>query len=87
MNETIERLFIDFLETRHAGELSEEMHRISASIDSQIEAGAVDYDTVADYEFAATRYGFYAGFAAALELQAAKISLLVRNRKRAREAA
>lgn len=87
MNETIETLFENFLETRHAGELVNELHRISREIDAQIEAGAVEHDTIGEYELAATRYGFYAGFAAALEVQAAKIRLAMKNLNRAREAA
>ena len=87
MNETIRRLFIDFLETNYAGELVEEMHRISAEIDKQIESAAVEYDTIGDCELAASRFCFYAGFAAALELQAAKTRIAVRNRDRTRRAA
>lgn len=87
MNKTIETLFENFLETRHAGELVDELHRIGGMIDTQIEAGAVDCDTIGEYELAATRYGFYAGFAAALELQAAKIRLAMQNKERARDAA
>lgn len=83
MNETIEILFENFLENRHTGELVDELHRISYDVDAQIEAGAVDYDIIGAYELAATRYGFYAGFAAALELQAAKIRLAMQNRERA----
>ncbi|MBQ7491469.1 MAG: hypothetical protein IJT76_02560 [Clostridia bacterium] len=64
-NEIIETLLEDFLESRHTGELSDELHRLSAEIDAQIKAGNVDDMTVADYELAATRYGFYAGFLAA----------------------
>lgn len=87
MNETIETLFENFLENRHTGELVDALHRVSAEIDAQIEAGAVDCDTIGEYELAATRYGFYAGFAAALELQAAKIRLAMQNKERARDAA
>ena len=87
MNETIEILFENFLETRHTGELVDELHRVSAEIDTQIETGAVDYDVIGEYELAATRYGFYAGFAAALELQASKIRLAMQNKERARDTA
>ena len=82
MNDTIETLFMSFLETPPSGELAEAIHKISAEIDRQIETGAVDPMTVADYERAAARYGFYAGFAAAQGLQMAKIRLaLERQRK------
>lgn len=86
MNETIEMLLDGFLEARHTGELADELHRISTAIDKQITAGAVKQDVIADYERAAMRMGFYAGFAAALELQAAKAALAVQNRKRGKAA-
>ena len=68
MNETIETLFEDFLEEHPAGELAAELHSLSAAIDEQIASGAVKQETIADYELAAMRMGYYAGFAAALEL-------------------
>ena len=81
MNETIETLFEDFLEEHPAGELAAELHRISAAIDEQIASGAVKQETIADYELAAMRMGYYAGFAAAMELQSAKATVAVRKRK------
>lgn len=83
MNDTIETLFMSFLETPPSGELAEAMHKISAEIDRQIEAGAVDPMTVADYECVAARYGFYAGFAAAQGLQMAKIRLALERQRKA----
>lgn len=67
-NTTIESLFEDFLDSQHTGEIYKAMQDISAEIDRQSEAGAVQSETVAAYEYAAMRYGFYAGMAAALEL-------------------
>lgn len=67
-NTTIESMFEDFLESQHTGEIYKAVQDISAEIDRQGAAGAVQSDTVADYEYAAMRYGFYAGVAAALEL-------------------
>ena len=67
-NTTIESMFEDFLESQHTGEIYKAVQDISAEIDRQGEAGAVQSDTVASYEYAAMRYGFYAGVAAALEL-------------------
>lgn len=67
-NTTTESLFEDFLDSQHTGEIYKAMQDASAEIDRQIEAGAVQSETVAAYEYAAMRYGFYAGMAAALEL-------------------
>lgn len=67
-NTTIESLFEDFLDSQNTGEIYKAMQDISAEIDRQSEAGAVQSETVAAYEYAAMRYGFYAGMAAALEL-------------------
>ena len=78
---TIENLFENFLNTAPTGELAEAMHRISAELDAQIKAGAVDEDTVADYELSAMRNGFYAGFVAALEYQRAKVQLAIAQRR------
>ena len=72
MNETIESLFPRFLEATPAGELAEEVRRISKEIDALIEAGGCGaplQELVGDYELAATRNGFYAGFIAAMNLQ------------------
>ena len=71
MNKTIETLFQSFLNAAPTGELAEDMHEISAEIDAQIEAGTVDCDIIGDYELAALRMGFYAGFAAAKGLKRA----------------
>ena len=68
MNEMLENLFMNFLESHHTGPLAEAMGQISAAIDQQIDAGAVDVDIVADYECACLRYGFAAGFAAAVKM-------------------
>lgn len=68
MNKMLEILFMNFLESAPIGELAEEMHRLSAEIDSQIDAGTVDADTIGDYECAAMKYGFAGGFAAAMQL-------------------
>lgn len=65
MNTMLESLFMAFLETTPTGPLAAEMQRISTIIDQQIEAGAVDADTIGDYELAAMRFGFAAGYAAA----------------------
>ena len=67
MNEMLETLFMNFLETSPTGPLSAAMQRLSSIIDRQIEAGAVDPDTIADYECAAMKYGFAAGYAAAMQ--------------------
>lgn len=63
----VEILFSAFLDAAPTGKLAEDMHTFSAAIDAQIAAGCVDPDTVGDYELAASKYGFYAGFFAALE--------------------
>ena len=68
MNEMLESLFMNFLETAPTGALAAAMQRLSSIIDRQIEAGAVDPDTIADYECAAMKYGFSAGFAAAMQV-------------------
>lgn len=68
MNEMLESLFMNFLETAPTGALAAAMQRLSRLIDQQIEAGAVDPDTIADYECAAMRHGFAAGFAAAMQV-------------------
>ena len=81
MNKEIEALFENFLNAAPTGELAEDMHTISAMIDRQIEAGKVDADTIGEYELAATRYGFYAGFVAALEYQRAKVQLALQRRQ------
>ena len=80
-DKTVETLFESFLNSDPTGELAEEMHRISAIIDEQIAAGAVDPDTIGDYEYAASKYGFYAGFFMGLNLVAAKTRLAL-NRQR-----
>lgn len=72
MNEMLETLFMNFLESHHTGPLAAELHRLGGTIDQQIDAGAVDADTIADYEYAAMKYGFAAGFAAAMELANAR---------------
>lgn len=68
MNEMLETLFMHFLESAPAGSLADAMHQLSRTIDQQIEAGAVDADTIGDYECAAMKYGFAGGFAAAMQL-------------------
>lgn len=68
MNKTLETLFMEFLETTPTGPLAADMQRISATIDQQIANGTVDDDTIAAYELSAMRYGFSAGFAAAMNL-------------------
>lgn len=79
-DKTVEILFESFLNSDPTGELAEEMHRISAIIDEQIAAGDVDPDTIGDYEYAVSKYGFYAGFFMGLNLVAAK-ARLARNRQ------
>lgn len=76
MNEMLETLFMGFLEAPHTGLLVAELHRLSALIDQQIEAGDVDMDTVAAYELAACRFAFAGGYAAGMQAamgQAVKI--------------
>ena len=68
MNEMLEILFMNFLESAHTGPLADAMAQISGEIDNQIADGAVDADLVGDYECACLRYGFTAGFNAALKL-------------------
>lgn len=77
-NAAIETLFDSYIETPRAAEgekpLEDAVNRISADIDSQIEAGKVDYETIALYEYAARKAGYYegykAGFHAALAARA-----------------
>lgn len=80
-DKTVETLFNNFLHSDPGGELAEAMHSISAVIDAQIEAGAVDPDTIADYEHAAMQYGFYAGFVAALNMMSAKAQRALERRR------
>ena len=80
-DKTVETLFERFLSSDPSGELAEAMHTISAAIDAQIEAGNVDPDTISDYEYAAMKYGFYAGFLTGLNVVAAKTRLAL-NRQR-----
>ena len=68
MNRIIEILFENYLNTDHTGDVAEELHKISAEIDRQIEAGDVDANAIGDYELAAARLGFYEGFKMGLEL-------------------
>lgn len=68
MNEMLETLFMNFLESAHTGPLADDMAQISGEIDNQIADGAVDANLVGDYECACLRYGFAAGFAAAKQL-------------------
>lgn len=68
MDEMLETLFMDFLESTPAGPLADAMHQLSRTIDQQIAAGDVDPDTIGDYECAAMKYGFAGGFAAAQQL-------------------
>lgn len=75
MTSTIEILFDHFTQNHQSGELLEAVQRISAELDRQIEAGAVQHNTLGEYELAATEYGFFAGFFAALELQNDKARL------------
>lgn len=71
MNMTIETLFDEYLNTAQTGELWEELHTVSAAIDAAIEAGDVGkaMELTGEYELAAARCGFFAGFMAALELR------------------
>ena len=73
-NTTIEALFMDFINRAPEGELAEALHQISADVDAAIEAGDADkaIELTADHELAATRFGYYAGFLAGLELGRAK---------------
>ena len=72
---TVETLFINFLGDNPTGELAKAVRAISATIDEQIANGCVDHDTISDYECAAMREGFYAGFFAALSLENARLAL------------
>lgn len=67
MNKVLETLFMNFLETAPTGPLAAEMQRLSSVIDQQVEAGNVDADIIGDYECAAMKYGFAAGYAAAMQ--------------------
>lgn len=68
MNKMLETMFMEFLETTPTSPLAAEMQRLSAIIDRQNANGSVDDDTIAAYELSAMRYGFSAGFAAAVNL-------------------
>lgn len=80
-DKTLETLFESFLSSDPSGELAEAMHNISAALDAQIEAGAVDPDTVADYEYSAMKFGFYSGYLAALNMMAAKAQRALEKRR------
>ena len=69
MTKTLDMLFEDFINDKPTGELAAAMHRISGDVDAAIEAGDMDkaIELTADHELAATQYGFYAGFMAALK--------------------
>ena len=64
-NKTIEALFQNFLDNGTTGDVSEAMSRISADLDAAI-------GLAGDFEWAATRLGFYYGLMAGLELGQAK---------------
>lgn len=72
-NKTVEILFQNFLDTTQTGELAEAMDSISAAVDAAIEAGDVDkaMELTADLELASSRFGYYYGFLAGLELNKA----------------
>ena len=80
-DKTVETLFNSFLHADPGGDLAEVMHTISAAIDAQIEAGAVDPDTIADYEYSAMKFGFYSGYLAALNMMAAKAQRALEKRR------
>ena len=80
-DKTVETLFNSFLHADPGGDLAEAMHSISATIDAQIEAGAVDPDTIADYEYSAMKFGFYSGYLAALNMMAAKAQRALEKRR------
>lgn len=69
-NTTIETLFERFINRAPEGELAEAVQQISAAVDAAIEAGDADkaIELTGDHELAASRYGYYAGFLAGLEL-------------------
>ena len=69
-NPTTETLFMDFINRAPEGELAEAMRQISAAVDAAIEAGDADkaIELTADLELASSRYGYYAGLLAGLEL-------------------
>ena len=73
-NKTIEAFFQNFLDNGTTGDVSEAMSRISADLDAAIEAGDADkaIGLAGDFEWAATRLGFYYGLMAGLELGQAK---------------
>lgn len=48
------------------------MHELGGIIDQQIDCSSVDADTIADYECAAMRYGFAAGYATAMQVLESK---------------
>lgn len=68
MNPAFEALFEAYVYANHTGELANELHKVSSEIDRQIETGDVDNKTVADYEYAAARLGFYEGLKMGLQL-------------------
>ena len=68
MNPAFEALFEAYVNATHTGELANELHKVSAEIDQQIEAGNVEAQTAADYEYAAARLGFYEGLKMGLQL-------------------
>ena len=68
MNEMLESMVMNFLETAPTGPLAAEMQRLSCLIDQQIGAGNVDADIIGDYELSAMRFGFAAGYKAAIQL-------------------
>jgi len=77
-NAVIETMFDAYLDEPRAAKgekpLEDALHVVSADLDKQIEAGKVDHETVALYEYAARKAGYYegwkAGFNAALTARA-----------------
>lgn len=77
-NAVIETLFQAYIDTPRAAQgekpLEGALNAISADLDTLIDTGKVDHDTVALYEYAARKAGYYegwkAGFDAALAARA-----------------
>ena len=67
-NINIEQIFIDYLDNTDFNAAPEiDLAAVSAALDKRLMMSTVTTEDLADYEYAARRAGFYAGFIAALK--------------------
>lgn len=68
MNKIVEVLYMNYLENvaQTDGKLAAALRAVSGAVDAALEAGTLSCDILAEYEDAAARCAFYAGFWVAL---------------------